>query len=87
MINLLKARWNALESTPYIMVVDDYELWTDNNMGYGSTFIYGEALMDDGTVIPYYSESEYREACPGFFRVYLCQYRKISELYRCVCEE
>ena len=66
MINLLKARWNALESNPYIMVVDDYELWPDNNMGYGSTFIYGEALMDDGTVIPYYSESEYREACPGF---------------------
>lgn len=29
------------------------------NMGYDSMFRYGQALMEDGTIIPVYSDTEY----------------------------
>ena len=47
--------------SPYIMMVHKYRLVPDFNMGYYSEFIYGEALMEDGTIIPLDIEKQYRE--------------------------
>ena len=52
---------NVTEKCPYIMLVNKYKLVPDLNMGYYSEFIYGETLMEDGTIIPLYTETEYSE--------------------------
>ena len=62
MIKFLEARQLALEKCPYIMIVEKYKLAPDDlSMGYYSEFIYGEALMDDGTIIPLHTETEWSE--------------------------
>lgn len=89
MINQLEARRNAMESNPYIMVVDTYEQVPDLNMGYYSKFKYGEALMEDGTIIPLFSKTEYWEARPefrlGFINVSTGKYPNYTDV--CVRED
>ncbi len=47
--------------TPYIILVHKYRLVPDFNMSYYSEFIYGEALTEDGTIIPLDTEKQYWE--------------------------
>lgn len=47
--------------TPYVILVHKYKLVPDWNMGYYSEFIYGEALMEDGTITTLNTEKQYRE--------------------------
>ena len=81
MIKLLEARMEAMERSPYIMIVYLFKQESDMNMGYDSMFRsrwripfplmsnrgydsmfrYGQALMEDGTIIPVYSDTEYFE--------------------------
>lgn len=56
MISLLESRMKAMEKSPYIAVV--------LNLGYDAEFKYGEALMEDGTIIPLFSETELWEVLP-----------------------
>ena len=74
MINLLEARMNAMEKTPYIVVAHKFEQVPDLNMGYYSEYIFGEALMEDGTIIPLFSEAEYSEVRPEFGSAYFGVY-------------
>lgn len=64
MISLLESRMKAMEKSPYIAVVDAFEQVPDLNMGYNSEFKYGEALMEDGTIIPLFSKTELWEVLP-----------------------
>ncbi len=47
--------------TPYVILVHKYRLVPDFNMGYYSEYIYGEALMEDGTIISLDTEKQYWE--------------------------
>ena len=64
MISLLESRMKAMEKSPYIAVVHAFEQVPDLNMGYDSEFKYGEALMEDGTIIPLFSETELWKVLP-----------------------
>ena len=54
---------------PYIILVHKYRLMPDFNMSYYSEFIYGEALMEDGTIIPLNTEKQYDEIYPGSLNI------------------
>ena len=77
MINLLESRRKAMEKTPYIMFAEEYEL--DCGMGYYAPYIYGEALMEDGTIIPIFSEIEFNNIEPMIFSVKSPFYRIYTE--------
>jgi hypothetical protein len=66
MINLLEARMKAIEKTQYIAVAVEDEMVPNLNRGYHSEYRYGEALMEDGTIIPLFSEAEYNEVRSEF---------------------
>ena len=83
MINLLEARMKAMKKTPYIVVAENYDQVPDLNMGYYSEFIFGEALMEDGTIIPLFSKAEYNEVCSKLETAHFCtgKYPNYSDVY------
>ena len=66
MIKFLEARQQALEKCPYIMLVQKHE-WFD--AGFGTRWFCGEALMEDGTIIPLHTEREYSELYSRFLKL------------------
>lgn len=84
MISLLESRMKAMEKSPYIAVVDAFGQVPDLNMGYDSEFKYGEALMEDGTIIPLFSKTELWEVLPesrlGFIDVETGKYPNYTDV-------
>ena len=60
---------NKVEKCPYIMLIKKYKLVPDLNMGYKEEYIYGEALTEEGTIIPLMTKEEYQEIS-GFLTIF-----------------